>query len=90
LIFASDPSTIRDKTPESLDRLQKTKEKAQKVFDNESALQLEIDKATSDLVEALKQLKNIVKVDISSKVELISSTEEKKSRRRSSGRGEMY
>ena len=90
LIFASDPSTIRDKTPESLDRLQKAKEKAQKVFDNGSALQLEIDKATSDLVEALKQLKNIVKVDTSSKVELTSSTEEKKSRRRSSGRGEMY
>ena len=89
LTLASDPARIKDKTQESIDRMLKAKETAQKVFDNNSSSQVEIDKAVVSLSDVLKQMQSVEKNDMSPTPpsDPVSPSLERKPRRRSSGGG---
>ena len=89
LTSASDPARIKDKTQESIDRMLKAKETAQKVFDNNSSSQVEIDKAVVALSDALKQMQSVEKNDMSPTPpsDPGSPSLERNPRRRSSGGG---
>lgn len=75
----SDPQTIRRKTQDSIDYMLKVKSEVEKIFKNPTATQIELDKATSDLADAIKKLKNKPKREEVSGISSLLKEQHKKS-----------
>ena len=75
----SDPQTIRRKTQDSIDYMLKVKSEVEKNFKNPTATQVELDKATSDLADAIKKLKNKPKREEVSEISSLLKEQPKKS-----------